>query len=335
MNYTENCHLPQWDGDDRVLRTDFNDAFAVLERIGTDHLRIRAVADGLVRDAYRREVQGRIFHGQGGMTDGMWINALNSREEAGGDGHGWNGRYGISAGCDLPTVEGIEATAKEEAYIATMPAYEHKNRWAGVTFVSDGYGMMETVGVWVAAPREGLEFPFTIQLTRLDTGELVGEKSFVSDNGVGYHKVSARRVDFPLEAGVPYRLYFALEDGETFTGRSGFRLATSQFTDKNPPMTITARPVEERVVKTVPVPVWAESAAAVMRWQGNSMPELLVNDIPLTAVKEREAVTALGDVCRETEYQLDALPEESLAFTLQIPQTEDELRIFDYGLIWQ
>ena len=86
MNYTENCHLPQWDGDDRVLRTDFNEAFAVLEKIGTDHLRIRAVADGLVRDAYRREVQGRVFHGLGGMTDGMWINALSPRPPPGSSG---------------------------------------------------------------------------------------------------------------------------------------------------------------------------------------------------------------------------------------------------------
>ena len=31
MNYTEKYHLPQWEENDRILRTDFNSAMAVLE----------------------------------------------------------------------------------------------------------------------------------------------------------------------------------------------------------------------------------------------------------------------------------------------------------------
>lgn len=31
MNYTENYHLPQWEEDDRVMRSDFNNAMAALE----------------------------------------------------------------------------------------------------------------------------------------------------------------------------------------------------------------------------------------------------------------------------------------------------------------
>ena len=31
MNYTKNYHLPQWEEDDRVLRSDFNNAMAALE----------------------------------------------------------------------------------------------------------------------------------------------------------------------------------------------------------------------------------------------------------------------------------------------------------------
>ena len=69
MKYTEKCRLPQWDETDRVLRTDFNDAFAGLERIGADHGRLRWMAGNLIRDAYRREVQGRILHGRCGLTD--------------------------------------------------------------------------------------------------------------------------------------------------------------------------------------------------------------------------------------------------------------------------
>lgn len=31
MNYTQNYHLPQWDEDDRIMRTDFNNAMAAIE----------------------------------------------------------------------------------------------------------------------------------------------------------------------------------------------------------------------------------------------------------------------------------------------------------------
>ena len=31
MNYTQNHHLPQWEGSDRVLRTDFNDAMSSID----------------------------------------------------------------------------------------------------------------------------------------------------------------------------------------------------------------------------------------------------------------------------------------------------------------
>ena len=32
MNYTENCHLPQWEENDRIMRGDFNSAMAALDR---------------------------------------------------------------------------------------------------------------------------------------------------------------------------------------------------------------------------------------------------------------------------------------------------------------
>ena len=31
MDYTQNLHLPQWEADDRIMRTDFNDAMASID----------------------------------------------------------------------------------------------------------------------------------------------------------------------------------------------------------------------------------------------------------------------------------------------------------------
>ena len=31
MNHTQNLHLPQWEADDRIMRTDFNNAFAAID----------------------------------------------------------------------------------------------------------------------------------------------------------------------------------------------------------------------------------------------------------------------------------------------------------------
>ena len=44
MNYTQNYHLPQWEENDRVMRTDFNSAMAALEDGLTDNAETAAKA---------------------------------------------------------------------------------------------------------------------------------------------------------------------------------------------------------------------------------------------------------------------------------------------------
>ena len=173
MKYTEKCRLPQWDETDRVLRTDFNDAFAGLERIGADHGQLRWMAGNLIRDAYRREVQGRILHGRCGLSDSMWINALETREEAGGDGHGWNGKYGVFLGGGaLPTVEGIRANAKEISEIRTLGTDEDNIHQAAAEFVSNGYGTLVNLSCYFNRWYNSTEnLSITIRLIRTDTGK--------------------------------------------------------------------------------------------------------------------------------------------------------------------
>jgi len=334
MNYTENCHLPQWDGDDRVLRTDFNEAFAVLEKIGTDHARVRAVADGLVRDAYRREVQGRVFHGLGGLTDGMGINALNSREEAGGDGHGWNGKYGVCHNdSGLPTLEGVAEGAKEEFYISTVPTYKYQSRKAAVTFTSNGYGTMDTVTLWAwhnSNYTDSRDFSLTVSCTRLDTGETIEAGPFTSYGHWFYPKVG-----FPLEPGISYRMEFKVPDGvENFYGEAGFALACTRRTVDVPVMTFSVREAEKTIVKSIKNPE-AQSATGIVRWNGQGSVGLSVNNTPLTVLRTRETVNALGRACRETEFRAEQLPEEDFDVTLHMEPQESGLDVSDYGLIWE
>lgn len=114
MNYTKNYHLPQWEETDRVLMEDFNQMCMNLEDALSRMAPSVQAADHMSRDLYRQAVQQRLRHGVDDRTDSMWLNSLTTRADAGGEGHGWNGRYGVAWGSwALPTVEGIKATATE------------------------------------------------------------------------------------------------------------------------------------------------------------------------------------------------------------------------------
>ena len=217
MNYTENCHLPQWEEEDRVLRTDFNNAFAALEVIGADHARVRAVEDALIRDAYRREVRGHVCHGPYGALDGMWVNALTTREDAGGDGHGWNGKYGVSLGGGyLPTVEGIKESKKEISEISTIGEAANRNYQAAAEFVSNGYGTMTALSCYFNRWYNSKEnLTITIRLLRLDTNQQVAEAGPLTS---GPDLYTTFPVNFPMEANIPYRLEFDYPEDAQFTG---------------------------------------------------------------------------------------------------------------------
>lgn len=338
MKYTEKCRLPQWDETDRVLRTDFNDAFAGLERIGADHGQLRWMAGNLIRDAYRREVQGRILHGRCGLTDGMWINALSSREEAGGDGHGWNGRYGVCHGTGgLPDLEDIKASAEEECYISTVSSYVYQSRRAAVTFTSRGYGKIDQLGIfaWPNEHYSNKPFDFTVTMTRVDDGSPVAEAGpFTTVLKPYNYLVTYYQVDFPLEPHVEYRMEFTAPEGQDFNGVAGFSLAT-KHADSSKPMTLAARTAEGTISKTVTPPEHAEEASGIVRWRGSGQVAMSVNDVEMREVRVRETVNAEGVPCRETEFSLEKIPEGELTVALEMVKGEENLDVFDYGLIWR
>lgn len=332
MNYTENCHLPQWEEQDRVLRTDFNDAFAVLEQIGTDHARVRSVEDKFIRDAYRREVQNRVHHGPGGTLDGMWVNALTTREDAGGDGHGWNGKYGVSLGGGyLPTVEGIKETTVEISELRNVgDASTHSNR-AAAEFVSDGYGTMETLSCYVTSSYNST-LTYTIRLTRTDTGAQVAQAGPFTSTSKLY---TAHPVNFPLEAHVPYRVEFTRPEDSNFTGRAGFCFSTDSPYDGTTWMTFKPRAAAETITKKISVPEGAERAVGLLRWSGGGTVSLEVNKTKLEPVKARTTVNACGEACTEAEYLINPLPAGTLSVVVRMNQSGEVLKVFDYGLIWQ
>ena len=340
MNYTENYRLPQWEEGDRVMRLDFNRMCGVLEDALTASGRARRRLERLARDAYRQTVQDWVHHGCGGLTDSMWVNALESREAAGGDGHGWTGQYGLFQGPGAgATLEGIVGSAKEEARIDTNPLHAEQCRRAAVTFTSDGFGVLESVVVWSlwnGASTLNSEFTFTITCTRLDTGEVVGTAGpFESSSSKSTYLQSTRRLDFPLEKNISYRLEYKLPDENGFCGDNGFLMATTFFKPNTTALFLADREPLATIEKTVTAPDVAEGAIGILRWRGDGAPVLLVNGTALEAVREREAINALGESCRETEYSLEPLPEGEFTLTLDMVRGEGDLYVFDYGLIWR
>lgn len=341
MNYTENCRLPQWEETDWVLRTDFNDAFAALEVIGTDHAKLRSLAGDLARDAYRREIQGRVCHGRGGVTNSMWVNALASREDAGGDGHGWSGRYGVRLGPgNLPDWDCVSASAKEESYICI--GYDHlpTNAAAAVTFTSDAYGILESINIWSEMhptfASSAKEYPFTITMTRLDTGESTQSPVFMSQSAPGYQRITAYEVNYPLEAGVSYRFAYEMPEPYTLFGKGGFVLASSQFYSiTGPQMEFAERGANQVPDAAASAPDGSRGATGIVRWRGNGTVALLLNDVLMAKSQEREGFTAEGEPCMETEFRLDPLPEGPLTVRLAWTKKEGDFSVFDYGLIWE
>ena len=334
MNYTENCRLPQWEETDRVLMGDFNDAFAALEEIGADHRRLRTMTGNLGRDLYRKEVQSRVRHGKDGETDGMWVNALETREAAGGEGHGWNGRYGVGFGeSGMPTVKGIAAGAKEEDYLSTVPSYTYKSAHAAVSFTSDGYGTVEHIATWTWAHSgySQKNFSFKITMTRLDTGETAGEAGPFTAVPGGHLQCL---VNFPLEAGVSYRLEFNLPENHAFSGTGGFLLgSTHEPANRTPLMSLVPRAAEKTIETPLAAPP-SKSAVGIVRWAGEGAVSLRAGDQPLTPVRTRESGNAEGQVCQETEFTTNSLPTGPFTLVLEM-EPAGTMTVFDYGVIWQ
>ncbi len=336
MNYTENYHLPQWVKSDRIMMEDFNAAMSSIEGGLTTGGRAKAQAENICRDAYRQEVQLRLRHGVGGTLDAMWVNPLSSREDAGGDSHAWNGKYGVWLGVGiLPTYDGIAKTAKEESYIVVNYS-SNDVLHARTTFTSDGYGTLESVMVWNSefSNSSGTNRTYTIRLFRLDTGELVKEAGpFILENNKTF---MLNRTDFPLEANISYRLEMSLPEDTPYRGRLGFRLATKEFPDtKKEGLVIGPRSADSTIVKQIDVPENTRKAIGIVRWQGMGEISLCAGERVGMIFRTRDSVNALGQPCKETEYILDGLVNGAAEIVLEMSKGEGDLQVFDYGLIWQ
>lgn len=338
MNYTENFRLPQWEEGDRVMRVDFNRMCGVLEDALTASDRARRRLERLARDAYRQTVQDWMHHGCGGLTDSMWVNALECREAAGGDGHGWNGRYGVSFGPgSLPNVDTVQSSAVEEAYITN--AYTEKSLRAAVTFTSDGYGLLEKVGIWSylnANHNNNQEYSFTIKLTRLDTGELVAEAGpFMSESSYGTNLRTYKTVNFPMEAGVSYRMEYEVPSGSRYVGQGGFTLVPRPMVYSDNPLFFAERETDTTYTGSAETPEGISEAVGLIRWYGGGSVTLSAGSADVKEIATREAVNALGEPCMETEFSVANLPEGKFEVAAHIQRDSGDFTLYDFGLIWK
>ena len=344
MNYTENYHLPQWEETDRVMRTDFNQMCADIDgglselkeksaAAGVETEWIRLAVENQKRDVYRAAVQQRVHHGPVGISDTMWLNPLASWEDTGGEGHGWDGQYGIYHGTQcLLSLDRLRETAVEESYLITSPGAAEQCRRAATSFVSNAYGTLNTVTMWFWW-RTNLDnqnpLPFTIKLIRLDTGAVMESPQSMPLN-TNYPQLT---VNFPLEAKTAYRLEVVLPEEIRFYGEGGFLLGTDQYPlNGRIEMTLSGRKAAQEIAKSIQAPHETRGALGIMRWQGAGTAALLINGTPLPQLRTRAALNALGQPCQETEFQITALPPETFTLTLRVA---GEIRVFDYGLLWQ
>lgn len=339
MNYTKTYHLPQWKPEDRILMADFNNAMASIEKGLAAADKAGFLADEMSRDLYRQIVQCRVHHGHGGRTDAMWVNALASLEDAGGEGHGWNGRYGVYHGNGgLPTMEGIMALGpQEEAQIDTTVGASGTDRYslrAAVTFTSNGCGMLDEVKLWAHRSQNySARADFTFTLTRLDTGEaIVSDLLTQPADSPSRYWVHA---GLPLEPSVSYRLEYTIVNENSFTGWAGFSLATTKYTEKGESLRFAAREAEPTITNTVTPPERATGAIGIVRWRGDGTAALTVNGQTLPATRTRDGLNALGAPCTETEFLLESIPQEAFELTLVTEKGEGDLDIYDYGIIWR
>lgn len=339
MNYTDKYHLPQWKKEDRIMMEDFNSAMASIERGLAAADVAGALADSMSRDVYRQVAGQRVHHAAGGLADAMWVNALESLEEAGGEGHGWNGRYGIyhGNGC-LPTMAGIKALGpKEEGKINTAAAdQKYYTERAAVTFTSDGYGTLDEVQLWFRRSFNlECSADFTITMTRLDTNEIVAVSDLLTQPAGPNTPQYWQHLGFPLDPYVSYRLEYTIVNRNDYRGWAGFMLATTEYTVTADTLRFSPRAAEPVLTKTVTPPDWAVGAIAILRWKGEGAAVLAINGQTLNPTRTREGINAVGGACMETEFAAENIPKGPFELTLTMEKGDGDLDVYDYGLIWR
>ena len=334
MNYTENYHLPQWEKPDRIMMNDFNDAFQRLEAAAMRWDRLHQLSESLARDVYRRAVRHRLDYGPGGLTDSMWINTLSTREEA-GDGHGWNGSYGVCANPKPATAAGILNSVEQVLKISTVPGYTLQSRKAVTSFTSDGFGTLEKLAVytWMHSNYVSSEFSYMVRMRRMDSGEVVSEAGpFQSKSS----EMKILTLNFPLEMNAKYQVEFELPEDLLYHGTAEFIIGADSIYNHEAYydriVSVTGRKVEPTVIKAVTAPAYAKCATGVMRWNGKGGVGLFINGTPLTIIETQDSTNGKDINCKETEFFAASLPEGNLTVKIAL---DGEAEVFDYGLIWK
>ena len=351
MEYTPNHHMPQWVKSDRIMMDDFNAAFASIET-GLDKAqataadvlgaaqstdtRLRTIAADLSRDFYRLAIQQKLQHGTAGITDSMWLNAFNCREDAPGI---WCGGSGLALSGKKATVAGIKATAEELSYICTVPGYNNQGHTAAVTFTSDGYSILESVEIYteVNVNYASTDVDFTIFLYEDKTGKLVGQAGpFRTEQAPKSDCIYARQVNFPLAEGVKYRMEFSIPSGQGYQRVTYFALGTSRSPYvQTAALILKNQPTKSSTSHTITAPAWASGGIGIARWSGSGSVSLAVNGKNLPAVRTRQYPNAAGTQCKETEFQLAALPGASMTLGASIQKGSGNLFLYDVGILWK
>ena len=352
MDYTANHHLPQWEKSDRVMMDDFNQMCRDIETgldqvqdssdrgigsVSTDLSRLHTAVEDLARDTYRRAVVSRLFTGAAGTWDSLWLNSLSSGAEAGREL--WTGEYGVHLSGSAATEAGIAASATDGGYVCTVPGYN--NRTAAVQFVSNGYGVIQDVKLFTESNSSisaSENCTIYILLRRTDTGAVVAQSApIVTERHNTNHCYYMRRVDFPLAAGIPYRMEFTIPGDVTYRAISGFMMATARFKgDTSQKLTILPTPTQASLTRSITPPAWARDGIVLVRWAGTGSITPAVNGQELPGpARTRPALNARGYACQETEYALDSLPEGPLELTASPQKGGGDLHLYDYGVLWR
>ena len=351
MEYTPNHHMPQWVKSDRIMMDDFNAAFASIET-GLDKAqataadvlgaaqstdtRLRTIAADLSRDFYRLAIQQKLQHGTAGITDSMWLNAFNCREDAPGV---WCGGSGLALSGKKATVAGIKATAEQISYVSTVPAYTYQSQTAAVTFISDGSGILEKVGFITEwnAQYTSTDVNFVVKLYEHETDQFIAESGpFATEQAYGQDYAYVRTVNLPVRAGVKYRMEFTVPAGQGYQRATYFVLGNT----RRPHLLAEVLTIKDPAVRgsfthTLTPPSWATGGIILIRWSGNGTITAAVNGKNMPVNRTRQYIDVSGQLCKETEVLLAALPAPSLSLGLALQAGPGGLNLFDCGMLWK
>lgn len=344
MTRTENYNLPQWEAHDPVRREDFNQAFAALDSAGnvTRDLSGKAAQtstalQNLSYDLYQIMTQAAYEGKQTGAQKGMWLNTLETAEDAAGrTGAVWNetGTLTVGAGTGM-TLDQLNANRKANNALNTA-SQKNEGGTSVVSFRTCGCATVSRITLYINSLDDDATKAFTtnIRLYNADTETLLYTSDDVTmPSTTGIKSVAVAVDNWQLEAEVNYRLESDLPKNVNLYGGFGFAATVAGAVNAvvTPQYNLTGQ-----IVKTLALETPAARLTGLVRYSGDGeAPRLSVNDQPMTLAATRQTVTADGTACMEAEYGMDGPFEEAvtLQLTMEVGTEEEQSVVYDYGLI--